>query len=544
MSGCSDLLGDLNRPNYQVFATVIPSSGYVREGHFLVQVRENVAIHIEARSGATVLPKDGVGEAVLDIPDGTWDISYTVGGYHWASHDRVRFDASPPVITGLEPVGLADATRHYRLGDGAKVTGAVSTQVFDLADGRLIATALPVDLNNLADGLHAYLVSTRDAAGNYGNVTVQVRVGTAQDLPEGQYTFGVVARYTNDLRLWDISDLDAYVTISVAKQQTGGKWMGLGFGVDPNDPNVKAVVAQVVTPTMTTAERAQALLRYMMENLHYDKSRLDNDFLLTPSQVLLDGEDSTGRDCPADSSASDPACDGLVMDGAGNGVKGGICRDLAATYVSLLRAAGVPARLVTGYLSGNVDGFHAWVEFYGGVPAGKIGQSPWIPVDVSGVDGSYEPFDLLRSFAIQRPDYLTLRQLPDSSEVEGWSTSLAMRYVSPAGQKPVIKLQTDVQDEFTRNGVLCVDKTTLRRAAADDDDGCTGFPAWVPDFPLSATRVIDYGIDVESAPRKTQVTAEVAYPFPEGDNPVYLFYGESYRTDSKSGKATADFFTT
>src|SRR5205085_262029 len=63
---------------------------------------------------------------------------------------------------------------------------------------------------------------------------------------------------------------------------------------------------------------------------------------------------------------------------------GGVCRDLAALYVSLLRGDGIPARLVAGYLSGRVEGFHAWVEFYGGT---GHGPSAWVPVDVSGIDG-------------------------------------------------------------------------------------------------------------------------------------------------------------
>ncbi len=542
LSGC---FGFGPQCSYHVAITPISDNALTTDNRFRVEVTEDEPVHIEATaSDGRFVQQDGQQKATLVMPDGTWDVSYSVHGNRCNSYSGVRVDTTPPTITGLQALANADSGRHYRLGVGVTISGAASTRVMDLRDNSLIATSLPVDLNNLADGVSAYLVSARDEAGNYANATVQVRVGSAVDLPAGKYTFGVVARYSNDLILWDITDPASYMTVAQASAATGGHDLGAGYGVTPADAEVQRVVAATVTPGMTSAERALALLKYMMRNLHYDTSRLDNDHLLTPHQVLLDMEDSAGRDC-TDASGKAPDCDGLVMDGSGNGVKGGICRDLAATYVSLLRAAGVPARLVSGYVAGNVNGFHAWAEFYGGAPAAHPGQAPWVPVDVSNVDGTYSDSVLLQSFGIQLPEYLTLRAVPETSEVQGWSTALGVHYQYPQGTpEPKITFQKSVAADFTRPGVLCFDPQTRSRAPADSESACTSFGFYLPHFTLSTTRSIDYGILVESAAKGTQVRAEVAYPFPESVAPNhvdFLFYGPLDGQDKVAGKADANF---
>lgn len=63
---------------------------------------------------------------------------------------------------------------------------------------------------------------------------------------------------------------------------------------------------------------------------------------------------------------------------------GGKCADISAVYVSLARAAGVPARDVYGLRladpeSGNITGsFHCWAEFY-------LPGTGWVPVDPADV---------------------------------------------------------------------------------------------------------------------------------------------------------------
>ncbi|CAB1130196.1 TGc domain-containing protein [Candidatus Hydrogenisulfobacillus filiaventi] len=47
--------------------------------------------------------------------------------------------------------------------------------------------------------------------------------------------------------------------------------------------------------------------------------------------------------------------------------RSGICSDFADLYTAMLRTDGIPARLVSGYVTSNGDGeggFHQWVEFY------------------------------------------------------------------------------------------------------------------------------------------------------------------------------------
>ncbi len=68
--------------------------------------------------------------------------------------------------------------------------------------------------------------------------------------------------------------------------------------------------------------------------------------------------------------------------------KAGFCEHIAASFVILMRGAGVPARVVTGYQGGalnTVDGFwtvrqsdaHAWAEVW-------IGGQGWVRVDPTG----------------------------------------------------------------------------------------------------------------------------------------------------------------
>lgn len=73
--------------------------------------------------------------------------------------------------------------------------------------------------------------------------------------------------------------------------------------------------------------------------------------------------------------------------------KEGFCEHIAASFVILMRALGVPARVVTGYQGGElnaVDGFwlvrqsdaHAWAEVW--LPPGSAQGQGWIRVDPTG----------------------------------------------------------------------------------------------------------------------------------------------------------------
>jgi transglutaminase-like putative cysteine protease len=550
LPGCADLLGSLTGSNLRVQATPLNEGlgNWNRDNTLRVLVvGENVTIRIVASKAGSDVVAEGIRDVTLTIPDGTWDITYWVDGRKWYTYRDVQVDTTPPRVEGLETMASVEEGAAYDIGAGASVTGAVAVTVIDLDTGQRIGTGLPVRVEGLRGGLRAFLVSARDEAGNHANLTVQVRVGSATELPAGRFDFGVVARYTNTVRMWDLSRPDRYLTSSEARRAVDGAHLGAGYGISPDDEVVQGVVRDVVRAEMNTMQAALALYEWFADNLDYDTSRLESDTLLTPRQVILDTEDSQGRDCP---DPKDASCDGLVMDGQGNGVRGGICRDLAATFVSLLRAAGIPSRLVSGYVAGNVNGFHAWVEFYAGA---VDGQSPWVPVDVSTIDGPYRPESMLQAFGIQLPEYLGLRSVPEAAEVRGWSTALRVQYQWPQGttsRAPDIEFRKELETDFTYYGAICFNLQTKARIVVDAARGSrpscpSQYTHFFPDFVRETERTIDYGIEVLQAPKGTRVRAEVAYPFPADitpDNVVYRYYGPLERIDSTAGKAYAEFY--
>ena len=518
----------------QVTPLVAPP-GWNTDGSFRVLVDQAVPVVIEATDeNGRVVHATGIKDVSLVMPDGIWTLVYSVDGHKWGEY-RAQVDATAPSITGLVLHGDANSGGSYTI-SGTPEAGSV-VSVTNIFTGEKVASALPVTVGPLQDGIHAFLVEATDAAGNVFRGTVQVRAGVAAELPQGTNTFGVVARYTNSVRLWDLTDLKAYHTPSEARAAVPAAYLNEGFGIEPQDPTVIEIVDAVVKPGMTTAEIAVELFRWLADNLEYDELRLTTDTLLTPHQVLNDREDPTDNDEDRD---------GLVRNGPGNGVKGGICRDLAATYVSLLRAAGVPARLVSGYLAGNVDGFHAWVEFYGGAVSG---QSPWIPVDVSPIDGPYEVKTLLQAFGIQLPDYLPLRTVPPAGEITGWATALSVRYEWPQQEAaPKVDFAKAVSVAFDENGVMCINSTTRARLMVENKENCpTGtYNLFLPTVLQRTQRTIDYGIKLVSAPEGSTIWAEVAFPYPDasGTNEVvYEFYGPAFELDQNGGKAKTEIRT-
>ncbi|HLF16974.1 MAG TPA: transglutaminase-like domain-containing protein [Candidatus Thermoplasmatota archaeon] len=516
-----------------------------RHNQFRVLTPEDANVSIEIRAtnleDGTVRLAEGEGDVTLVIPDGTWKIRYDVDGKKRGTLSPVRIDTTAPQVVGLELVGIA-STGTYNLGEDAIVEPGATVEVVDLQTGQRIASSLAIQVSGLGDGIFAYAVRLQDPAGNWNNQTVQVRSGTSVLLPSGQWTYGVVARYTNRVQLWDLRDPEAYLDRSTAGAQAGTAYLGDGYGITPDDPDVRAVADSVVTSGMGTMEAAIALYRWMVDNLEYDESRLDSRNLMMPAQTLFDREDP----------GEDESDEGLARDGGGNGVRGGVCRDLAGAYVSLLRAAGVPARLVSGYVGGSVDGFHAWVEFYAG-PA--FGQDPWVPVDVSPIDGAYLEERLLQSFGILHPDYLPLRVVEPEDEVAGWSTAMSVRYSYPRGEEePTFGFEKHVTPTpgFEELGFLCFNPETRARKLDTSDARSQDHPEECPlgtysqyfeRFLWRTERTIDYGIQVESAPAGTEIHGEVAYPFEEGSLPnevVFQFYGAGFPAGFQNGKAVVD----
>lgn len=488
LGGCTELFDGLTRPDLPVARTTVYTGPgtWNTEGQFVVQVNQSEAL--EVRIQAVPIPAgvplgveglSDVDDAVtLAIPDGTWTITYWVDGYKWETFKDARFDATRPELTGLEAIGEAPQG-SYLLGSGAQTEATARIEVVDQSTGAQVATSLPVQLSGLKDGVHAYDVVVSDLAGNEAVYPVQVVVGSATQLPAGQFTMGVVARYTTTAALWDITDLGAYLSPAAAKAQMPGA-LGSGKGITPDDPEVQKVVNSTVRSGMTTAEIALALYEWMFAYLEYDEARLDQQGLLEPAETIA--------------------------------ARGGICRDLAALYVSLLRAADVPARLVAGYLGGRVGGFHAWVEFYGG--AGQ-GPSPWVPVDVSGIDGAYSDVAMLQSFGVRLPEYLMLRAVTAHQEQGDWSSAAVLSYSTPPrARAPVAPFEEDVVDVVTPSrSNLCINEATRFRELERDVRDCnTPSRAHIPEFITKAVRVLDYGVEVESAARGTTLTLDLVYP--------------------------------
>lgn len=523
LGGCLDFLDGLNRPDYAVSRTPLqPAPLWNTDPEFTVQVQqaEPVEVRIEAvpATGGQTLTASGLSDpahpVTLTIPDGTWDVSYTVGGHDWETFENVRFDATPPAIAGLQTLGDAQEG-SYVLGATATVEPGAAVQVVRQSTEEVVATALPAQLTGLGDGVHGFTVLATDPAGNEASWTVQVRSGSATQLPTPEYTFGIVARYTTEVRLWDLSELDAYLSPAAARAaEPSYATLDRRNGVDPQDPDVLAAVEEAgVEPGMSSAAVALALHRWMFDRLDYLEERLEEDDLLEPGETIRGG--------------------------------GGVCRDLAGLYVSLLRAAGVPARLVAGYLAGNVNGFHAWVEFYGG----SVGGAPaWIPVDVSGIDGRIgEPgkglATLLASFAIRVPEHLPLRPLTPAQEETEWSNAATLSYTAPASAPaPDATFENELTVAFQEAGVLCVDEGTLARRTAASSRGCSPGNKFIPDFVLRSQRVLDYGVDVRSAPKGTTFTLSLVHPEAAlAEVEDVLFYGAAFHQDQEAGRAEASW---
>ena len=114
-------------------------------------------------------------------------------------------------------------------------------------------------------------------------------------------------------------------------------------------PRVRALAARQSRGRRGTLAKARALFDYTVAVMRYDKT------------VPGWGEGDTER-----------ACD----------LKAGNCTDFHSLFISLARAAGIPARFVMGWpippgkSEGEIAGYHCWAEFFDE----RLG---WVPVDAS-----------------------------------------------------------------------------------------------------------------------------------------------------------------
>jgi transglutaminase-like putative cysteine protease len=120
-----------------------------------------------------------------------------------------------------------------------------------------------------------------------------------------------------------------------------GQWLTLPYGIDPR----ARAAGQALAADPDPARRVRAVLRLFSEG----------GFVYTLQPPLLPGRDS--------------------IDDFLYGTRAGFCEHYAGAFVFLMRAAGVPARVVTGYQGGEInplDGYltvrqsdaHAWAEVW------------------------------------------------------------------------------------------------------------------------------------------------------------------------------------
>jgi hypothetical protein len=140
--------------------------------------------------------------------------------------------------------------------------------------------------------------------------------------------------------------------------------------IDPSNSEIRAIAQRIKTETGSDDSWtvARALFIWLKNNTAYYINPEAYNYTHLPADTLHSGE--------------------------------GKCDELSNLYISMLRADGIPARFVKGYLverSPEQYMGHRWVEFYDG---------EWVPVEVSGGLGNASA-EADSNFAVQRPDHVT-----------------------------------------------------------------------------------------------------------------------------------------
>lgn len=136
-----------------------------------------------------------------------------------------------------------------------------------------------------------------------------------------------------DRRKTDLKNTKEDIPVIVKQYLESTKWL------PANDPQIKEIAKKTIRGKKGTLEKAQAIYDWIVENTFRDPN-VKGCGLGIPGRTLNQ-------------------CKG-----------GGKCADLSTVFVTLLRAAGVPARDVYGLRlsspkEGDItSGFHCWAEFY------------------------------------------------------------------------------------------------------------------------------------------------------------------------------------
>ncbi|MCX6769800.1 MAG: transglutaminase-like domain-containing protein [Candidatus Micrarchaeota archaeon] len=158
--------------------------------------------------------------------------------------------------------------------------------------------------------------------------------------------------------------------------------------IDPSNSEIKAIAGKIRDETESEDAQAvaKALFIWMKNNTAYHVSKENPNYTQSAIEVLHSRQ--------------------------------GDCDELSFLYISLCRAAGIPARFVEGFWAGKkFDGEyvgHVWAEFYDG---------QWTPVELATVwgkpdssaavgDGSFDfnsyviENDLAINFGVSQPDHV------------------------------------------------------------------------------------------------------------------------------------------
>jgi hypothetical protein len=129
-----------------------------------------------------------------------------------------------------------------------------------------------------------------------------------------------------------------------------------------------AKVRQLAQSCRTDADVVNAVYAYLTKNVVYDYDKADSvqkGYLPDPDDTLASGK--------------------------------GICFDYAALAAAMLRAAGVPTRLMTGYV-GEI--YHAWNEVY-------LENEGWISVEIQVSPNQWQRIDTTFAASGVEPSFLT-----------------------------------------------------------------------------------------------------------------------------------------
>lgn len=148
-----------------------------------------------------------------------------------------------------------------------------------------------------------------------------------------------------DRKIRNIKDSNEPIPVTVKKYLESTQWVPAG--------DFKKLADSITLGKKTILQKARAVYDWTVENTYRDP-KVKGCGLALPGRTLKEN----------------------------NG--GGKCADISAVYVSIARAAGVPARDVYGIRlsdpeTGDITGgFHCWAEFY-------LPGTGWIPVDPADV---------------------------------------------------------------------------------------------------------------------------------------------------------------